>query len=200
MRRDDLISSAYLAEQVQLHAKPKGYGGRGDKWTQGVLDLVARFEARSVLDYGCGQGALARSLRAPIIGADSITIQKMTATGPSEGHPFTVAEYDPARPGLDELPAPADLVVCTDVLEHIEPDKLGAVIDHLRGLTQKALFAVVATRPANKHLSDGRNAHLILKDGVWWTRTLTARGFQSVRPVPKSPMKKPSREVVLVLV
>ena len=176
--RDELISAAYLREQERLHAMPKGYGGRGDKWTAAVLQLAQRFQAQTILDYGCGQGALGKALAA---------------------HGVTIAEYDPARPGLEALPEPADLVVTTDVLEHIEPDKLAAVIEHLRSLTRIALFAVIATRPASKFLSDGSNAHLIIRDGAWWTRALTKRGFRSVEPVPKSPMKQPSREVVLVL-
>lgn len=175
------ISADYLAEQVRLHAAPKGYGGRGDKWASAVIGLAARFHARSMLDYGAGQGALGRAIR-------------------SAG--LAIAEYDPAVPGLEALPGPADLVVCTDVLEHVEPDRLSAVLDHLRALTQVVLFAVVATRPATKWLSDGRNAHLILHDAGWWMRALTAPavGFRlAAGPVPKSPLKKPSREVVLVL-
>lgn len=179
MTRDDLISAGYLSEQQRLHAAPKGYGGRGDKWAAAVIELAARFHARTILDYGAGQGTLGRAVRAAGL---------------------AIAEYDPARPGLDALPEPADLVVSTDVLEHIEPDKLPAVLRHLRELTQRALFAVVATRPASKFLSDGRNAHILLQDGAWWLETITAYGFQSVGSVPKSPLKKPSREVVLVLV
>jgi hypothetical protein len=178
MTRDDLISDAYRGEQVRLHAAPKGYGGRGDKWAAAVIELAARFQARSLLDYGAGQGALGRAVRAAGL---------------------AIAEYDPARPGLDALPAPADLVVCTDVLEHIEPDRLAAVLAHLRAVTQRVLFAVVATRPATKWLSDGRNAHLLLHDAVWWTETMIMAGFCGLGPVPVSPLKKPAREVVLLL-
>ena len=37
---------------------------------------------------------------------------------------FEIKEYDPAIPGKDSLPEPADIVVCSDVLEHIEPNYL----------------------------------------------------------------------------
>ncbi len=176
---DRLISPEYVAEQRRLHAAPKGYGGRGDKWAKAVIELATRFQAETILDYGCGQGTL------------GVAVQAKSGR--------IVMDYDPARPGLDVLPAPADLVVCTDVLEHIEPDRLAAVLTHLRELTRIALFAVVATRPASKFLSDGRNAHLLLHDAKWWTRAITKYGFRTVEPVPQSPMKQPSREVVLVL-
>ena len=179
MTPENLISEAYRREQRWLHGRPKGYGGRGDKWAQAVVGLAARFEAASILDYGSGQGTLGRAVRQAGL---------------------SVVDYDPAWPGAEALPAPADLVVCTDVLEHIEPDRLDAVLAHLRVLTRRALFAVVATRPASKQLSDGRNAHLVLQDAAWWTARITRHGFRSVSPVPRSPLKKPSREVVLVLV
>jgi hypothetical protein len=34
---------------------------------------------------------------------------------------------------------------------------------------------VIATRPAKKHLPDGRNAHLIVQDSDWWLGQLEKR-------------------------
>lgn len=73
---------------------------------------------------------------------------------------------------LSERPTQHDLVVCSDVLEHIEMECLIDVIADLRSLTKKVLFVDVATRPAKKVLADGRNAHLIQKDGAWWLTEL----------------------------
>lgn len=60
------------------------------------------------------------------------------------------------------------MVACIDVLEHIEPDCLEAVLDDLRRLTEGVLFASVHTGPAFKTLSDGRNAHLTQQSAGWW--------------------------------
>jgi hypothetical protein len=38
----------------------------------------------------------------------------------------------------------------------------------LRDLAKRAVFLVVATRPAKKVLADGRNAHLIVEPASWW--------------------------------
>jgi 2-polyprenyl-3-methyl-5-hydroxy-6-metoxy-1,4-benzoquinol methylase len=103
------------------------------------------------LDYGCGQGALGRALNQEI------------------------SEYDPAIAGKDSSPQPADLVICTDVLEHIEPECLESVLDHLKSLTKEALFAVISTRPAKKTLADGRNAHLIIEPWSFWEEKLARR-------------------------
>lgn len=179
MTLDRLISDAYREEQRQLHAAPRGYGGRGDKWAPTVLQLATQYRIATILDYGCGQGSLARAVR-------------------PAGWP--VAEYDPARPGLDALPAPADLVVCTDVLEHIEPDKIGAVLWHLTSLATRALFVVISLVETNKRLSDGRQAHILLRPPHWWRAGFEGRGFELAREVPGRHKKKRHKEWAAVLV
>lgn len=156
-----LISRSYAAMQSELHARPQGYGGKGDKWMNTVIDLVAKYEAWSVLDYGCGQGSLGRVLR---------------RDGVLSG--VRIDEYDPAVKTYSAMPAFADLVICTDVLEHIEPDRLTWVLRHLHLLARKAVFLVVALDEANKVLADGRNAHLILETPGWWETTICEAGFR----------------------
>ena len=56
------ISAAYRDEQIWLHAEPRGYGGRGSKWAEVVAWLRTLYGARTVLDYGCGQGSLAAAV------------------------------------------------------------------------------------------------------------------------------------------
>ena len=145
-----LISSSYLSLNKTLHDQGS-YGRKGDKWTSRVLELIDQFKPETILDYGCGQGALGRSLNQQI------------------------AEYDPAIAGKNMLPDPADLVICTDVMEHIEPELLDNVLDHLRSVTRQVLFAVICTRPAKKFLADGRNAHLIVEPWEFWESKLACR-------------------------
>jgi hypothetical protein len=47
---------------------------------------------------------------------------------------FTVRGYDPAIPDLDTHPEPHDLFICTDVLEHVEPEFVDMVIDDKAGI------------------------------------------------------------------
>lgn len=177
----DRISSAYLSEQVALHAAPRGYGGRGNLWANAVAVLIYRFIASSVLDYGCGQGTLVAELKRKHLPG------------------IRYAEYDPAVAGKSSPPAFADLVICTDVLEHVEPDKLDAVLMHLKQLARKAVFAVIALRPSNKTLSDGRNAHLIIEPADWWIARLTAAGFRVLEGPPKIPGRTSTGELSLIL-
>lgn len=161
---EQLISPEYVRMQRILHAAPRGYGGRGEKWAGIVLQVALKYGATSILDYGAGQGSLARVLRAQPLA-------------------ITVDEYDPAIPGKDGLPEPADLVNVTDVLEHIEPEHLASVLAHIRSLARKAVFAVISTKDSNKILADGRNAHVIIKPGPWWKDQLRTAGF-TLHPPP----------------
>jgi hypothetical protein len=152
-----LITEPYRDEQRRLHATAE-YGQRGAKWLETVTWLAMHYRAGSILDYGCGRGTLGNQLRAQQSIVD-------------------VRDYDPAVPGKDAPPATADLVVCTDVLEHIEPECLIAVLDHLRYLTRRALFLVVNLTPTHHRLSDGRNAHLIQQNALWWQDRFHRRGW-----------------------
>lgn len=75
-------------------------------------------------------------------------------------------------PELAERPTQHDLVVCSDVLEHIERECIVSVLLDLQSLTSKVLFIDVAMREAKKVLADGRNAHLIQESGSWWLTEL----------------------------
>jgi hypothetical protein len=115
-----------------------------------VLGLRTETGSVTVLDYGCGQGNLGKSL----------------------GSPEWFREYDPAIGGKEAMPETADLVVCTDVLEHIEPDMLDNVLKHIASLSVRSVFLVVSIVPAGKQLSDGRNAHLSVHPASWWREKL----------------------------
>ncbi|NIV37196.1 MAG: hypothetical protein GWN58_49560, partial [Anaerolineae bacterium] len=135
-----LITDAYRELNTRLHESNPNYGTSGHKWAKHIGSLAGALETNEILDYGCGKQTLANALPQ-----------------------FTVHGYDPAIEGLDEPPEPHDLVVCGDVLEHIEPECLDDVLDDLKRVTRGTLFLVVATRPASKTLADGRNAHLIVE-------------------------------------
>ncbi|GAA4745441.1 hypothetical protein GCM10023264_08550 [Sphingomonas daechungensis] len=144
------ISEQYRQLNKHLH-ELGSYGRKGDKWAARVRELIGEYQPTTILDYGCGQGALGRALGIPI------------------------REYDPAIAGKDQPPEKADLVVCTDVLEHVEPAHLDAVLDDLKRVTGRCLFAVISTRPAKKTLADGRNAHQIVEEWTFWEERLSRR-------------------------
>jgi cytochrome oxidase Cu insertion factor (SCO1/SenC/PrrC family) len=95
-------------------------------------------------------------------------------------------------------------VVCTDVLEHIELDRLRAVMNHIQGLARKVILLSVALDPANKTLSDGRNAHLIQKPPAWWEARIDEHGMDILdlpdmpTPYVAKPEKRQKRWIAVV--
>ena len=145
-----MISEEYRRQNELLHLADPSYGsGSGLKYAEFVKEAMRRTRSRTVLDYGCGKGSLKK-----VLGE-------------------FVSNYDPAVPEWSCMPSPADMVVCTDVLEHVEPAHIDAVLAHIRSLSLNAAFFVVACREAKKALPDGRNAHLIVESPEWWIDLLS---------------------------
>ena len=145
-----LITQEYIEQNQQLHASHNAYGANGHKKLAFFMERIKACQPQTILDYGCGKATVEKALQSK----------------------YRVYNYDPATGYNDRIPS--DVVLCLDVLEHIEPDCLGDVLSDLRVLTQKALFATIATRPAKKTLPDGRNAHLIVQEPIWWLNQLYA--------------------------
>lgn len=158
-----LISEEYRNLNAQLHVDNLAYGVGGAKHAKAVKKLCEALKTTSVLDYGCGKGYLGKELN------------------------FPIWEYDPAIPGKEESPRPADIVVCTDVLEHIEEDKILLVLDDIKRCTKKLAYFVIHTGPSGKHLPDGRNTHILQRELNWWTKTLS-RFFQLGKPMVQEPL------------
>ena len=142
------ITQQYADLNKKLHEVNRDYGGHGDRYAKIVRKLAETNGVKSILDYGCGKGALAESLD------------------------FPIWEYDPGIEGKEAAPRPADLVVCTDVLEHIEPDLLPAVLEDFKRVIKVTGFFAIHTGAAGKTLPDGRNTHLIQQGMDAWRTTL----------------------------
>ena len=141
-------------EQLQAHrASNPEWGSTAAKYAG--LDVVRMLErvrqAKTVLDFGCGTGSLARYIR---------------AHAPRE---IEVFEYDPSVPGKDTIPdRKFDMIVSTDVMEHIEPESLNETLRWLHNHAEMAMLHVIACGPTNRKLPDGRDVHLIQQPISWW--------------------------------
>lgn len=123
---------------------------------EGIVSFIKSYNITDMLDYGAGKQVVAKELltRCPDV---------------------VVHSYDPAIPEISQKPNPASMVCCLDVLEHVEPEYIDDVLDDLSRLVLNIGYFVVSTRPAQKILSDGRNAHLIIKPLEWWREQLEKR-------------------------
>ena len=124
---------------------------RPHRWQAMVEHVAQEVGATTILDYGCGPAAnLARFSAVPVV------------------------SYDPAVPVYAEEPAPADLVVCMHMLEHVEPAHVTAVLRHLWSLARVAALVTVSCQPSTKQLPDGTPWHSFVKPPHWWATILAA--------------------------
>lgn len=158
---DQLASAKYRATLKQAHATTN-WGRGGASWVEPIAQYARKVEAKDVLDYGAGGRTLA-----PALAALGIVCK----------------EYDPGVEAISAPPKIADLVVSTDVFEHIEPELIDNVLAHTYRLARIAGYFVVATKPAKKILDDGRNAHLIVQPWSWWEPRFRAAGWQNIKLV-----------------
>ena len=145
-----MISDYYKEQNRKLH-KTNKYGKWGYREAENVTKLKERYDCDSVLDFGAGQCSLSKAVN------------------------FPVTNFDPAVKGIDTLPeGKFDLCVCSDVMEHIEPEYLEEVLQTIRDKTAKVAYFVIATSlDGTKTLPDGRDPHLIVMEPEWWVHKLS---------------------------
>lgn len=150
-----MISETYKELNRKLHSVNKDYGISGQKYLD-IVRPISNHGRLAILDYGCGKATLAHAL------------------GPA----YRVTNYDPCMKEYETRPEPHDVVVCTDVMEHVEPEHIDAVLNDIRSLTKQVAFFSICIVPARKVLDDGRNAHISLHPVDWWKERITAAGFE----------------------
>lgn len=158
---NDLTSAEYRADLRYQH-ETTNWGRGGASWAEPIIAFVKSFNTTDVLDYGAGGRTLAPAL---------------VAAG------LKPKEYDPGVPAIATDPKIADVVVSTDVFEHIEPALVGNVLRHVYLKARKAGYFVIAKQPAKKIMRDGRNAHLSCHPAEWWVEQLKAAGWADVRVI-----------------
>jgi hypothetical protein len=151
-----------LVEQYAVLHRSIRYGTTSENLLDVLGPEIRELNPRTVLDYGCGQSRLAELLQSRF--------------------GILAYRYDPAIREICCLPvAAADLVVNTDVLEHVPERDLDAVLSEIRRISSRALFAI-ATAPAQTVLPNGQNAHCTVHSASWWQDRLR-RHFEHVEHV-----------------
>ena len=161
-----------LDQHAQMHAAdPNVFAGfsvmRHIKRIKALIDATG---AKTLLDYGCGKG---RQYTTPFE-VDGKRYESLAAYWG-----VNVTLYDPCVPGIDKLNETLrghDVVICTDVLEHIPEADVADEIAVIASLADKGVFLSISCVPAKKVLPDGRNCHATVKPVEWW-RDLVGKVF-----------------------
>ena len=133
----------------KYHEEHAEYGTGAVHLLDEVSIIIDATNPSIVLDYGCGKGALVSALQ--------------------KKYPrIAFFGYDPAIPGRDTLPVQkADLVINTDVLEHIPEDELPEVVEQISSISQHVFFSLHHGKAAAV-LENGENAHCTVKPQSWY--------------------------------
>lgn len=169
---DDLSTPEYRTLLENMHKQEGKWGNAGHSWAKEIDKFCSDLKATVILDYGCGKGSLFKALN-------------------RKG--LRVTEFDIGRPDRQGMPKPVDITVCTDVLEHVEPEKLKNVIDHIYSVSAMGVFLNISLRKAKAILPNGSNAHLIIQDEYWWIEQLKRPGWKMYR----DPDVKPGNKMTL---
>jgi len=156
-----MINTQTLAQHNQLYfdtvlAQPGKFTGFSiTLYTPIIANIINSCNIQSVLDYGCGEaGAWKQHGLARLFGIDNLRL------------------YDPSKPEYLNGRQRSDLVICTDVLEHIPEHLLDEVLINIAENTNKIMFLAISTRESSKRLINGQKAHQTVQPKSWWLEKL----------------------------
>jgi SAM-dependent methyltransferase len=165
----ELYEKLYGARDVYhpVKGKLKRYGDsdiRDDWFIETLKGIVPDCNA-SVIDVGCGRGRLMRKMRDIGLRVAGTEIVFLDDHGD-----IPVRHYEMSE--LYLLREKFDVVVCCDVLEHLDPDELPIALANLWGLSRKWILLSVGVRPARNYPTAMNlgvdDLHKIVKPAEWW--------------------------------
>lgn len=131
-----------------------------------IKNLIDRIGAKSVLDYGCGKALMYRSSPIEVEGKSYNNIKEYWGVD-------QIFLYDPGHQPYSQLPTQkADLVVCTDVLEHCPDQDVVWILKEIFSYASKGVYLNISCYPARKKLPNGENAHCTIRPQHWWQGAL----------------------------
>lgn len=153
MCRVQNMNKEFLAKEYKaMHDKKNFSGSSLEPYLPEIKQLIKEYGCQSLLDYGCGK---ARYHKQPLVTNTTL--------------------YDPYFEPYSKLPTGTfDMVICTDVLEHVPEKEVPNIVADLINYTDKVLFLAISTKPAKKKFSNGENVHLTVWPPKKWDRLIDA--------------------------
>jgi len=159
-----ITNPTYIEQYRKLHNSKKHYGESGAEMKKEIELFIKYFKPKTLLDYGCGKGKLIDLLK--------------------KKYPkIEFFKYDPSIKEYDTIPVRhVDMIVNTDVFEHIPEKDLDDVLKHIASLCNYAYFNLHhATAAAT--LPCGENAHCTIKAQDWYCKKMVPI-FKEITSLP----------------
>jgi len=156
-----MISNDYKKILTKIHDTSPF--GKRSKIPKHLENFIAEIKPTSILDFGCGKGRL---------------VQRLTEDYPD----IAVSGYDPGNKEFDTSldNTKVDLIISTDVLEHVEPEHIDQTLEYLSNKS-RYIYHLIALSPAKLILPDGRNAHLIQESPEWWKKKFLNLNYRIIK-------------------
>ena len=137
----------YIDQHRQSHALNDSFNGKSLVPHIAAIDALMRTHGcDTILDYGCGKAQCwPTHWQGRITGYDP-------AYGPYSARP--TGQYD--------------MVICTDVMEHVPQSAVAAVIQDIFAFRVRWAYFSICVRASNKTLPDGTNKHVTIRPRDWW--------------------------------
>ena len=131
-----------------------------------LINITKENNCKTLLDYGCGKAVPYMKKKCKELGIRR-PIQELCNLDSFD-------LYDPAYPKYNKLyNKKYDIVICTDVMEHIAEQDIDYVLKDILSHSKKTVFLNISCQPALKHFKEGKfkgqNVHVSVFDGHWWS-------------------------------
>lgn len=144
-----------------------------------AVDVTTKLQFHTMLDAGTGNGALTRLMRQH--GKNAYGIELSRAVLEKECPDLLSKNY--VEPGiLTNLPFEDnsfDLVMSSDVLEHIHPEEVDQVVKELVRVSRRHLFLSISLKGHTKATADKddeAHRHTMLRPREWWHNIFRKHG------------------------
>lgn len=134
------------------------------------LTRCAPGKDKVIIDFGCGTGKA--SIELDRLGYQVFLIDFADNCRDDEAMPLPFLEWDLTLP----IPARAPLGLCTDVMEHIPPDDVDAVVNNIMASAETVFFQISCLECSFKDVI-GAPLHLTVISGAAWMAIFYRLGY-----------------------
>jgi predicted TPR repeat methyltransferase len=139
-----------------------------------ALDIQSNFEFKTCVDYGCAKGFLVNALR--IVGCDAWG-EDISEYAVENCHP-NVRDYV-SLPNDKQY----DLLICKDVLEHVEVEDIPSVLQKFKKKSKQFFFVIPLGDDDRFRIREYEVdiTHVTKKDEEWWIKMFESQGLELVK-------------------